>query len=685
MADGEEAPGRLIPGIPAALLGLQLGLLIGLAWVTRFTSDEVHYLAGGAVLRNTLDWSTEETYKHGPLFYYGHQLAAMLGFPFEPVEDYRPWGRLATVAFAVLAALLLWKIGQKVAGGTIAWIALALFVTNPLALGHGCLITADMPFAACYLLVVWLGWRCFQEPRLPKLLCLGAGLALALATKYLAVLLVPALLGAALVLVALGFRPGLWLSRTPGPRWRAFADLLPAAAVVAATSLVVLHACYLFRGGFFDPSVLHDPNGPVAVWGTLLRPLPAPFVAGIDYQMRAGNYLTLCLNQVCAGHWAYYLVGFLTKMPLALLLCLGLSPFLRGRPWPKELTTVLWFLVLVPLVYLSLFAGLQLGLRYQLALVPILCLVAARPLAWLLARGGGARFLAIGLLSWAILSSLASWPHYVGYFHELARSRPYLLFGDSNLDWDLHPQDHPDHKTLQARHPHAERVHWASGPRLGKVFAHGLDLWPRAQPTIGPVRHWLRRFHPCDREGAWFAFDVREEGYRSFAQAGDPGAIRDLAVALLARNQGDDRRLALESAETLGPEGQAILAQARRLQDHSTPATAILDGWSQLGRHDLVLKDPRADNRRRAQAHCARDDWSRCRAALDALGSQRPLHLDELILLFWAHFHLADLDGALATLDRIPAPAGTPGFHQKQAMERELRQMEAHLRILGHR
>lgn len=679
MADGEETPGRLIP---IALLLLLLGLLIGLAWVTRFTSDEVHYLAGGAVLRNTLSWPSEETYKHGPLFYYGQQMAAILGVTFEPVEEYRPWGRLSTVAFSLMAALLLLKIGQRASGRTVAWIALALFVTNPLVLGHGSLITADMPFAACYLLVAWLAWRYFEEPRLPRLLWLGAGLALALATKYLAVLLVPALLGCALVLVAFGFRPGLWISRTPGPKWRAFVDLLPAAILVAATSLVVLHACYLFRAGFFTPADLHDPQGPLAAWSGLLRLLPAPFVAGIDYQMRAGSSsLTLCFNQVCAGHWAYYLVGFLTKMPLALLVALGLAPFLRSHRWPKELTTLLWFLVLVPLVYLSLFVRLQLGLRYQLALVPILCLVAARPLHWLWVRGRACKVLTVGLLSWAILSSLGSWPHYVGYFHELARSRPYLLYGDSNLDWDLDPETDPDRQTLLSRHPESQRVYWASGPRLGKVFAHGLDLWPRDLPTLGPVHHWLRRFHPVDREGAWFAFDVRREDYRTHAKSGDPTAIRDLAAALLA----NDTKAALELAKELGQEGQAIRDQALRLARPDTPAAEVLDGWSQLGRHDQVLKDPRADNRRRAFAHSARHEWSPCRKALVALGTQRPLQLEEQVLLFWANFHLADLDGALAALEQIQTPPGTPGFHQKQALLRELRKMEAHLRMLGHR
>ncbi|MHC4077996.1 MAG: glycosyltransferase family 39 protein [Planctomycetota bacterium] len=705
MAGGEEAPGQLTAAASGSgwrwrvalllLLATQLGLLIGLAVETPFTSDEVHYLGGGKLIRASLSWPSEETYKHGPLFYFSHQLAAVLGVTFEPVDDYRPWGRLGTVAFSLMTSLLLVGIARRAAGRAVALIALALFATNPLALGHGCLITADMPLAACCLLTLLLAWRYFEEPGLKRLLALGAGLALALATKYVAVLLVPALLGAALLLAALGFRPRLWISRTPGPRWRGFADLLPAAVLLAVTSLVVLHACYLFRAGCFDPATPPlKPESTVAramdllpPLGWCLRLLPAPFVAGVDYQLGAGTgYLTLCLNQVCTGHWAYYVVAFLTKMPLAMLVALGLAPFLRGPRWPVKLTTLLWFVGLVPLAYLSLFASLQLGLRYQLALLPILCLVAARPLAWLWARGGGLRAVPIALLLWAALSSLQSWPDYIGYFHELARSRPYLLFSDSNLDWHGNRRDHPHEHVLSGRHPDAERVQWASGPRLGKVFAYGLDLWPQERPEFGPVRHWLRRFHPVDREGAWFAFEVNRADYQDHIEAGDPDAARDLAVALLARNQGNDRSEALRLAATLpGTAGDGVRDQANRLSDKNTPAAVILDGWTALGRHDQVLADPRADSRRRAFAHYARHEWQRCRQLLEALAAQRPLYPDEAVRLIRACFHLGDVDGTLAALEHFKPPAGSPAAQQLEAFRAELRQFERHLRLLGQR
>ena len=103
MAGGEEAPRQLKAAL-LLLLALQLGLLIGLAWQTPLTADEVHYLGGGEEIRTTLSWSQPETFKQGPLFYFGQQLPAMLGVSLESVSDYLPWGRLGTIAFSLMHA-----------------------------------------------------------------------------------------------------------------------------------------------------------------------------------------------------------------------------------------------------------------------------------------------------------------------------------------------------------------------------------------------------------------------------------------------------------------------------------------------------------------------------------------------------------------------------------------------------
>ena len=137
-------------------------LLLGLAWATPFTSDEGHYLTGGMVVRRTMTFDAVETYKHGPLFYLGQQVPAMLGVDAEPLREYRPFGRMSTIVFTLLASLVLVLIARRASGPGVALIALALFVTNPLALGHGSLITADMPMATCQLLTLLMAWQTVQ-------------------------------------------------------------------------------------------------------------------------------------------------------------------------------------------------------------------------------------------------------------------------------------------------------------------------------------------------------------------------------------------------------------------------------------------------------------------------------------------------------------------------------------------
>ena len=91
----------------------------------------------------------------------------------------------------------------------------------------------------------------------------------------------------------------------------------------------------------------------------VLRLLPHPLVEGLDFQTDAGaRYFSFAFGEVGRGHWAYYLVSFGTKLPLAVLALVVIAPFLPRSIENRPFCAFLWISTLLPLVYMSAFTSL---------------------------------------------------------------------------------------------------------------------------------------------------------------------------------------------------------------------------------------------------------------------------------------------------------------------------------------
>jgi len=347
--------------------------------------------------------------------------------------------RCIAVAFALFAAGVVFRWAREVFDVRAASVVTSLFLLCPNILAHGHLATIDMGALASTVLAMYaLRWA-YLRPTHARLLACGAALGLALAVKFLGVLLLPAFL-----LLALAHR---WRAERPAA-WklaRVAADL----AWMLGAALVVVNASVAFQGSFgplgdFALRSRFATSLQGALPGWLPVPLPREYVLGFDGAKAIsehgefGSYLLGRWSE--HGWWYYNLVALGVKLPLAILLLLAMAgPFW----WRSRIDRIELLSMLVPLATLVLLfstaSNLNIGLRHVLPALPFLFLLlgpiflaSTSPL-----RGRASAVLAAAALLAGVHNVAALHPDYLTFFNAIAggpsRGSAWLL--DSNLDW----------------------------------------------------------------------------------------------------------------------------------------------------------------------------------------------------------------------------------------------------------
>jgi hypothetical protein len=425
--------------------------------------------------------------------------------------------RLPTMAFALMLGVVAYGWTSEMFGPRSGLLALALLAFDPTLLAHGKQVTTDVPTAFFSLFALWAFWRLLRGRggEIANLLACALGTAGALVSKYTSVLLLVAF--------------GLLLSIESIAPWRRaglidrpllFRRMRQAAALVFVV-LVFVNAAYLFQGSLtradaYDwkgQSLQFLRSAPVPI------PLPRVFVLGLDRSsqiqeergtIRGYNYVLGRRND--HGTWYAFPLMVLLKTPLALFGLMALAAWRRRattQDAPSD-AVILWLPFLVILLFFSLLAAPQLGIRYLLPGLPLLALYAS-------ASVGGppsprARNTALVLTLWLVGSSLSYMPHPMSYFNELIlhRLEAWRYLADSNLDWEDRTRDI---ERYQAAHPERPLVLSPRDPSAGWVLVSANELVGIRDPER---YRWLREnFLPVEHVGySYLLFQVPEERLR---------------------------------------------------------------------------------------------------------------------------------------------------------------------------
>lgn len=433
--------------------------------------------------------------------------------------------------FSVACGWLIYRFARNALGIAPAGIAMVLWCTSPLVLGHGSLITPDVGSATTALLAIMAIAAWSVAPSWGRTALAGAGLGLALLTKFTNILLVLAVIG---VLAYRLYRPQSTIETSMTRRgW-----CLRFAAIAVFSAYVVNLGYgferfgtrlgeYRFISRFFRGEEEVGRTKPYGnrFAGTMLGavpiPLPENYLNGIDvqkrdFEMKMMSYLR---GEWQRGGWYhYYVYGILVKEPLGMLALLALAlvrfPFL-----PRAQRTFLGCWALLPALGFLLFVSSQIGfnhhLRYILPAYPFLFLFAAGgALPGVGPRGHWWPRIGILLCLVAAVESLSVYPHSMSYFN-LAVGGPIngpKHLHSSNIDWgqDLlglakWAKAHPDARPLRISISHGYESRdlpwWDAGVSHGlltvdecKQIAEGK--WPGGWVAVSVSR----MYDPPDRD-----------------------------------------------------------------------------------------------------------------------------------------------------------------------------------------
>ncbi len=444
------------PHLAAGMLAFQRGDLT----VNREHPPLMKWLAGGAAatLHPTFPPEPADVPRASSdfAFVYGRELL----YKANDADALLRRARLPIVAATLAAGAVLFFWGWRLMGPWPAAAALALFAFEPNLLAHGRLVTTDMGAALFTLATLACLERAQQggagAPRSGKAaawgrdVAAGAMLGLALLTRFSCVLLIP-----------VGMACLVFDRRRPArSRWLG-------GAIALAVALLVLQAGYGAIAGSeamdlfpLSASATGEPlrAQPLAAMESsgalrwLPLPLPRLWLEGMDLarwknaHLEGPSYLD---GRISAdGFWSYFVAALLMKgtLPWLLLAAAGVGAIAwraraaAGVSW----TPLLIWCTLPAGLLLSLTTALtraQIGLRYVLPVIPLLCLaggaVVARRAPAPRRPAIAAMVLTGSLLAWHAWSALAIHPFHLAYFNEAAGGPEAgaRRLVDSNLDW----------------------------------------------------------------------------------------------------------------------------------------------------------------------------------------------------------------------------------------------------------
>jgi hypothetical protein len=350
--------------------------------------------------------------------------------------------RLSMLVFPLAGLLYLYLLAAWIGNEFIAALSVVFFSLDPTFLGNSAWVHNDVAACTAYLAAAYYGARWVVLGGMRRAIFMGIAVALAIATKFSCVVILPAIF---LLMIVLPF----WSKTSESPKTlRGYLRQWPPIAHLAAAALVAFVT--IWGTYFFNVDRLSNQTLFNAAESNFLKiplrvrnaeiPMPSfplGLMALVQHSKANRDYLNGHFNET--GWWYYFPEAIAIKEPLGLLAgllvagCLLWAPSLRAHRWRIAI-------ILIPAgIFMAavLPSHIDIGIRHVLPVLPFLYLL----VCFTLVQAGrrGLAFLGV-VITVALVESVWIAPNYAEFFNLLvggpSQGAKYLL--DSNLD---HGQD----------------------------------------------------------------------------------------------------------------------------------------------------------------------------------------------------------------------------------------------------
>ena len=520
---------RWLAGLALLLALVAVGRIVSTYHVFSQTTDEPDHVAPG------MEWLQYGTYTFEPLHPPLARVAVALG-PYLAGLRLKDHGNLWTegnellqsrgrylhnlalaragiLPFFLLTVLLVWQWARVRYGEAPALIAVFLFTTSPVILGHAGMATTDMPEVAMCTLAVFALVRFLEKPSSGWAALVGAATALAIITKFSGLVFVLASFVALVSwrwLLARKSKDAVpSLGAMPWLRWAVVAAILACLVIWAGYRFALSAATtaadrphYTIDQMIGSQGTLHNLAYKVAE----LPFVPAPaFFQGlgkIRYKNSVGHKSYLLGEVRQTGWWYFFPVAIAVKttIPFLILAAIG-ALYLCRSSWVQANWIASAPVIASLAVFLTcLQSRINIGVRHILPIYPLLAIAAAVAVCrlWQIERGRYlARVAVVVLLAWQLVASVRSHPDYLAYFNEFAGSHPERILIASDLDWgqDLLRLS----RTLHERHIEQVSIAYSGSKNLDLKY-FGLPSY-RVLPPHQRATGWIAISFVCLKVG----------------------------------------------------------------------------------------------------------------------------------------------------------------------------------------
>ena len=351
------------------------------------------------------------------------------------------WSQLVMILITLGAATFVFYWSKKLFGNKAGFLALALFLFNPIVLAHGRLVNTDLAITFVFALGIFSFWEMLKKPSWGTVVLAGLAFGLAAVVKFTFIILVPIYI----FLLILNY------TKNDEAKHNFKKYLLGSLGILAIAYLMILALYYprltpppatesvtqtssTLRGLNFQSPALDKIY-------TFVRPviIPKDYFKGLAMVLihtGGGQDAYLLGHYSKTGWWYYFPVAFAIKTPLALIVLLIILKIylIKKKSW-QTIDSVFAGSIGIYLL-IAMVSKADLGIRHLLPIYPLLAIWIGQ-LAADKIKFKYKEIIVGGLVTWFLAVAVFAFPNYLSYFSELTggSKNGYKYLSDSNLDW----------------------------------------------------------------------------------------------------------------------------------------------------------------------------------------------------------------------------------------------------------